>query len=1174
MVEGPLNGGDAGTPQPPKRRSRGRARRAGVPLGQSPWGESAWTPHDADAAITEAIGPAVIALKEFEHALIDAIMKGMNAAFDALQHLDNGLQTDMYMSRMPASQALARLDGDLANAIRLGLGQSAEFASAALGEPVTLADVGTYMDMSGSPPGQPGRPVGVPGHPDYPSVPLLPTGPIPDQPHPPTRPIVIPPPTTPFHPLPSQPVRGPVPEGPPVPGYRPWDSAATTGPVASGVGASAPAPSDGTGQAWGLSVEGAPTGPCDPPVTVLNPDGSGYTCSNVSLTTWTPVLPTWQGPNPDPEHCLINYNGQLVCHYAFPLSGTEPVSPTPTPSPPPTPPPVKPPSTPGSCQPAPIIVQCPPAAPPPPTPPAPPSPPPPPPGPPKPPPPDRPPPPICPPGYTPIWNGSSWECQPRYPIPITPIPEPTPTPEPTQPVTVTVPAPKCDGTRDDPCWRAANEMNEKDTPFHITSGLARVFADGKADAVKPRQEDIPDAVFDAALVDNADDPTRCDQAFQMQMLTQGFRLIDILPAINDIGNIAKISLDNKSLTNKVANWTIVAPLVMTIQFLFNLLSKLISSITDRFGDMELRLGAQAFRRSVLGFLNTLCFGGLDRIKRIFDYQCNFEYQTQVPSPELAAAGWLGAEIDDCAFQAYVMGGDERWLPYLACTRASKMKFTPIEIYTLYKRHGLARSNLDRRLREVGSLHPEDREELDALYRQIPGPADLVRFMQRDVDNREVVGKFRMDDGFTENYTSKTKEWAEEQGLDEDSMRRYWRAHWTIPSPTQLREFWHRLRHSDDFGGAGDVESAVRTALKQQDILPYWIDWFMATSFLPLNHTTLLRAYEKGWIDDDRFQRGMYDIGYSDDDAQTLLSLAKRERDLTIMHSDFVNAYADGYMDQDTMLLWAEKEGYEQSLVDTILDHAEFRRTIAVRRRAIEAIARQFKSCRISEAEARQDAAALGVPESVVDTALGIAELNTTCGSKREMQSALCNALDEGIITPEQYVDRMRKLKYDDDAIQTLLGLCVNKIAARRAAAIAKARKEAEAEARREEAAKDKADRKRQAAVDKLARARSAEQRREEERNSKLEAAANKLGQTLTDVSGPPSEFVIGLFHLLMDDNPISQNEAANIIHVTASASKGMDMAEYAAWTREVALTALRDPWSLLPAGAAGSNGHA
>ena len=79
-------------------------------------------------------------------------------------------------------------------------------------------------------------------------------------------------------------------------------------------------------------------------------------------------------------------------------------------------------------------------------------------------------------------------------------------------------------------------------------------------------------------------------------------------------------------------------------------------------------------------------------------------------------------------------------------------------------------------------------------------------------------------------------------------------------------------------------------------------------------------------------------------------------------------------------------------------------------------------------------------------------------------------------------------------------------------------------------------------------------------------AASKLGQHLTDVSGPPSMIVDSLFHGLMGTKGLSQDEAARVIATTAAASKGMSTSEYINWTLQAAEAALNEPWSLFPPG--------
>jgi len=666
------------------------------------------------------------------------------------------------------------------------------------------------------------------------------------------------------------------------------------------------------------------------------------------------------------------------------------------------------------------------------------------------------------------------------------------------------------------------------------------------------------------MMDMADQPIICSAPYQMNLIDPGNEVIDVVPAFGDLIEIFSVSMDDQPIAAKIANWTIVAPIAIIVQAFATIISRLITFIISRFYTMNAALASEAMQRSAFNLMNGICFGALDRIKQIWDYQANYGYPIGLPTPSEAGSAWLANTIDECTFQTYVMSGNMKYEPFKRVVTGSKWKFSALELMTLDKREQLQRSDITTRLRELGSLETTDVQELEALFDQVPGPADLIRFMVRDTSNNNVVNTFGLDDGFTDNFSGQIVTWAEYQGLSSQVMTHEWRAHWSIPSPTQLYEMLHRLRHNPAFGGVQKVTDDVTAALKQQDILPYWIPKLMAVSYHSLTRTDLFRAYEKGWIDDDAFKTGMYNNGYSDDDSLTLLRFAKQERLLALRTADFTREYTQGYLSESQLSDLVEREGYDPSIVPDVVDEANYRRTLSDQRRNTEAVISQFRACRITEDEAYESLDELHVPREVSQYWIETASLKSMCGTRREWQSTLCSLLTTGDITQEQYIERMTQLKYDDIAIMHYLTLCNNRANTAKAKAqlaAQKAEQKAEnQEARQQEQAAAKAAR--QAAA--TAKALAAAERSRQARNKAMEDAAMVLGQHLTDATGPVPEFVQGLYNLLQVEFGLSQNEAVNVIKFGSGKSKGMSAAEFSAWAQRTAQAGLSAPWYLYP----------
>lgn len=687
--------------------------------------------------------------------------------------------------------------------------------------------------------------------------------------------------------------------------------------------------------------------------------------------------------------------------------------------------------------------------------------------------------------------------------------------------------------------------------------------DGEADVFVGELDPVA-VSLNGAIIDQADQPSLCSAAYQISLLDPGTGLTQIIDPTTTIRTAMANAMAANNKSSSLLKTYIAAIMLTCLTILIGLWEAVTKSILSVLGTANQCFGKAGTTEFFFNICNFLTAGALRKWKRVLLYYNDYSCPTGLPSPAEAALAWLGNTIDDCTFETYVRSGDNRFPPYRNIAMASKFKFSALELMTLSKRDALLRSDIGTRLRELGSLESQDLTELESLFDQIPGPADLVRFMQRDAFNQGVVDTFGLDSGFTDNFAGQVVTWAGYQGLSEDVMRANWRAHWSIPSPTQLYEMYHRLRHPAPGITQTVTLEDIKRALQQQDILPFWQDRLLAVSFHPLTRTDLFRAYERGWINDETFVNGSYQNGYSDEDAQTLLRFATQERKLALRTSDFVREYTQGYISVDQLSDLASREGYDPSLIPDIQEEAEYRRTLADQRRTVEAAVGQFRQCRISGDEFRSILEDAEIPEQVIDYWFNQAVAKTTCGSRREMQATLASLVQAGEMGEDTYRQRMTQLKYDETAIDNYWELIQVKMDAAQKRAQDKADKAEAAQAKAQARTEAQQARQAAAASARVQKAMATQERYRQSRNKLLTDAAVQLGHNLSDVTGPPSGFVNGLFLMLSSEYGLSQNEAANLVHFGAGKSKGMTSAAFAEWLQKAAPAALLIPWTLWP----------
>jgi len=280
---------------------------------------------------------------------------------------------------------------------------------------------------------------------------------------------------------------------------------------------------------------------------------------------------------------------------------------------------------------------------------------------------------------------------------------------------------------------------------------------------------------------------------------------------------------------------------------------------------------------------------------------------------------------------------------LSLLAAGQARLAPGEVVDAYRRGAIDRGRAETELRARGYLREDALETYLATTRFLPGPSDLVRFLVRDAfDEAGVVQRFGLDSEFAEKWpeTGPGRYLADSQGVDEQTLKYFWRAHWTIPSPTQLGEFWKRLRpgrpvdaaRSGRIGLTGIIpewspranpelqvtSEDIDLALGQQDILPFWRDKFRAVQFLPLTRTDARRAYDIGVLKTDDVYESLIQDGYREEDALVLTEFAFKEKNLGIRNSEPAKLFTRGLQSEEETAADLAELGFAESAINNFL----------------------------------------------------------------------------------------------------------------------------------------------------------------------------------------------------------------------------------------------------------------
>lgn len=233
-------------------------------------------------------------------------------------------------------------------------------------------------------------------------------------------------------------------------------------------------------------------------------------------------------------------------------------------------------------------------------------------------------------------------------------------------------------------------------------------------------------------------------------------------------------------------------------------------------------------------------------------------------------------------------------------------------YELRQRDNL--ENLDNRLTQIG-IHPDWLKVYRTLASRIPPVADIITMAVREAFTPSVAARF----GQYEDFPKEFARYAEQQGLSETWSRRYWAAHWGLPSPQQGFEMLHR--------GVVDVGD-LELLMKAQDIMPFWRDKMTAIAYRTLTRVDVRRMYELGVLDRKGVYESYKDGGYSDKNAERMTDFTEayiKEKQTHSAQDDIIKAFSNRMIDRTETFDLLIRTGQTRSIADYLLDDIEYKR---------------------------------------------------------------------------------------------------------------------------------------------------------------------------------------------------------------------------------------------------------
>jgi hypothetical protein len=395
----------------------------------------------------------------------------------------------------------------------------------------------------------------------------------------------------------------------------------------------------------------------------------------------------------------------------------------------------------------------------------------------------------------------------------------------------------------------------------------------------------------------------------------------------------------------------------------------------------------------------------------------------IPTIGEATVAFLTGRITKDSWRCLVRanGGRDEWFDPIM--ESQQTLPSPLQITNVAMRIGATDDQLRASLRKVGVFDPAVVTWFKSLAEYVPSPTDLVSFMLRDVFDKDVVAKYGYDEQFKDKYQGQVIAWARSQGMQEETFRKYWHAHWRLPSPTQGFEFLHRLR-------PGRVPEELKTdandviaLLNVNDYPTYWAKRLAAVSYKPLTRVDTRRAYFLGALSEDETREAILDLGYGADNADLLLRYWRFERVEWILRRPFAREYVAGTLSDAALDEEMLRLRLTEVQVSALRAALGARAASATRVRTLGNIRRRVVTGLTAGADAAAELRALGYSAERAGAMTDGWEEERASKGRVITASQLCKMYAGGLIGGDTYTTGMLRLGYSLDDSRRMISLC-------------------------------------------------------------------------------------------------------------------------------------------------------
>ena len=399
-------------------------------------------------------------------------------------------------------------------------------------------------------------------------------------------------------------------------------------------------------------------------------------------------------------------------------------------------------------------------------------------------------------------------------------------------------------------------------------------------------------------------------------------------------------------------------------------------------------------------------------------------------PDQLARGWWMKVVSDSMFNNQMEDQGVAPDSQMAMLELARNRLMREEILTLWLRREISESEANELLTKIG-FAPQDITFLKKLTNQIPGSSDIISMAVREAWDDNFAAKWGTDQLFPAEFG----EWMEKQGYSPEWAKRYWRAHWVLPSVQMGFEMFQR-------GYINETE--LRQLLKAQDIMPGYQEPIIQIAYLPYTRVDVRRMYGMGILDRAEVKRAYMDLGYNEERAENLTQftvLYETEGDRELAKADILDGYKRKMISFDVASQYLMEMGYPEENAHFLLARIDLQLDQQVKDETLTAIKANYVAGIWALPETVAAMGKLALPATEEHRLLDLWEIERERRIQRPSLSYLIDFFTLSIITEAQVRTELDHQGYSNEYIEWF----VNAIESKKRE---KLEKEAEAEAKR------------------------------------------------------------------------------------------------------------------------------